>query len=284
MQTLDPLAQLQIRADQWIATQMLATMREKSPQAVLEVAITTHVHGRLAIDASKPARHEARELPTVKSQGRSIVEISLDPKLATDVKQLADRLGQASRDVIVCALDHYLFGEVGELEIPEDGAGASSDWRRDIDSVSVWIPDRVLGALDGLCERLDLNRSDVVRNALFAGLFGRLSLERAIRCGWWTVSRRNADGIMTIQFSEQPNPELVASRTAFVKHFGKSVESVKVWLPRPLKLAMLNLANRRAIRLSELTRRMLCLSLLGRLSFDALPIESQIAPQGAEED
>ena len=137
-------------------------------------------------------------------------------------------------------------------------------------SINFWLPESVLHCIDDLRHELDLTRSDIVRNTLFLHLYGRVFYEDCLTQGHWKTKWREYDGgIMFSRKSQSsvaedptpPNPEKPkkepAPRTAFVAAYGKSRESIKIWLAPLMREHLELMANENSLNLADYVRRTL---------------------------
>jgi len=122
-------------------------------------------------------------------------------------------------------------------------------------AVKVWLPERIVAALDVVSAESDTSRPDVVRALVFEHIHGRAEL---CRLQQW--------------FRSQPvvEPEIKASekrtsvdRGAGVRMLGKSVEDFKLWMPAAMKADLASLAAQEGLGLSDCIRKILVLRLLG---------------------
>ena len=123
-------------------------------------------------------------------------------------------------------------------------------------SVTLWLPQRLLDALDTVSAETDTSRPDVIRGLLFEHLHGRAELARL---HIWARTR-----------PPEPEPESKFStkrypidREANVRMLGKSAADLKLELPSVLKAQMATHAKVEGLGLSDGIRKVLVLRLLG---------------------
>ena len=132
--------------------------------------------------------------------------------------------------------------------------------------IKLWLPEKLITALDALSATHEMSRPDVLRWQLFEHLYGRPALDR-VRA--WKREKeagearrqeaRSASG--GARFSpKQPTP---SERQITTQLLGKSVEDCKLWLPSPLKSELENLAKAEGLGLSDYVRKSLIRILLG---------------------
>lgn len=136
-----------------------------------------------------------------------------------------------------------------------------NDFARNDAVIKLWLPGRLLAAVDVLCDRHDASRPDVFRWLLFEHAYGRT--EFAHLCRQAESSRQiAAEKEPDIRFSPQRDP-LGTVRAANAHFLGKSTENVKLSLPQALKRELETLAERSGQPLSDYLRSMLARQLLG---------------------
>lgn len=122
-------------------------------------------------------------------------------------------------------------------------------------AVKVWLPERIVAALDVVSAESETSRPDVVRALIFEHIHGRAEL---CRLHQW--------------FRSQPvvEPEIKASdrrvpidREAGVRMLGKSIADFKLWMPSAMKADITGLATLEGLGLSDCIRKILVLKLLG---------------------
>lgn len=152
-----------------------------------------------------------------------------------------------------------------------DPIGQWDDMNIDDTSVKIWIPEPLDDCLTELSEHFEQSKSDLARNGLMIHTHGRYVFEQLVANRLWKLTRR----------IEQPEPErkycLMSSvklddesRPAFIKAFGKNTFDLKVWMPKKLKTALVDLALDSGQTGSEYMRRALTAHYLGRTMMDPL--------------
>lgn len=176
------------------------------------------------------------------------------------------------------ALDYKLFGiwpsqiSVATRALPVAQMLLNTDA-----AINFWLPESVLSSIDTLGNELELSRSDVIRNILFLHLYGRVFYEDCLAQENWRTRWRDAgrfDG--EIMFSRSPPSQTAdqareskpkepepAPRTAYVETYGKSNQSIKVWLPTVMREHLETINDTGTSTLAEYVRRTLTTDLLG---------------------
>lgn len=125
-------------------------------------------------------------------------------------------------------------------------------------AIKVWLPQKVVDALQAVSAATDTSRPDVVRALLFAHVHGRVELERLH--AWSRTRRSAADADQELKAAAKRRQEDVV---AGIRVIGKSVEDFKLWLPSPLRASLAELASAEDLGLSDYVRKVLVYSLLG---------------------
>ncbi len=123
-------------------------------------------------------------------------------------------------------------------------------------SVTLWLPQRLLDALDTVSAETDTSRPDVIRGLLFEHLHGRAELARLHT---WARTRPPAPE-PEFKFTEKRYP---IDRDVNVRMLGKSAADLKLELPSVLKTQMAAHAKGEGLGLSDGIRKVLVLRLLG---------------------
>lgn len=144
-------------------------------------------------------------------------------------------------------------------------------------TVNFWLPDSVMDAADFLGKELELTRSDVIRNILFLHLYGRVFYEDCLAQESWKTRWRKAGHFDdAIRFSRRaplktdlasdglPKSAEPAPRTAYIAAYGKSVKSIKVWLPSVMREHLEQINGSENNILAETLRSVLTTDLLGQ--------------------
>ena len=122
-------------------------------------------------------------------------------------------------------------------------------------AVKVWLPERLVTALDVVSVESDTSRPDVVRALVFEHIHGRAEL---CRLHQWFRSRPVVEP--EIKASEK---RTAVDREAGVRMLGKSVEDFKLWMPSAMKVELASLAAQEGLGLSDSIRKILVLRLFG---------------------
>ena len=137
--------------------------------------------------------------------------------------------------------------------------------------IKLWLPERLILALDGMSGSQSMSRPDVLRWLLFEHVYGRPALEQlkvwkvqkdteAAEARRVAVKRAEDSGI---RFSLRR--EVPSERTITTLLLGKSVEDFKLWLPSPLKVQLDTLAKMENLGISDYLRKTLVRILLGEI-------------------
>lgn len=123
-------------------------------------------------------------------------------------------------------------------------------------AVKVWLPQKLVVALDLISAEVDNSRPDVLRAVLFEHVHGKAELARM--SDW---QRRRPPAVDSgIKFSARRREEDPA---AGLRILGKAVEDLKLWMPTPLRASLVDLASAEAMGLSDYVRKVLVYRLLG---------------------
>lgn len=155
------------------------------------------------------------------------------------------------------------MGDVSEIS---PSALAYEDFSTNPVSIKLWLPEKLVAAIDVLCDQHDASRPDVLRWIFFEHVFGRVELAHLNRRMnarlkemekvevRYSVRRRSTE--------EEPTPREINAR-----HLGKATEDLKLFLPERLKLELQNLADDTKQPLSDYLRAVLARHLLGERFF-----------------
>jgi hypothetical protein len=124
--------------------------------------------------------------------------------------------------------------------------------------IKIWLPPKLIQALDLLSAAHDSSRPDVLRGLLFEHVYGRQELEGLIA---WKRRRDGDDGRMLREPGQEY--EFAPPRIASIDMFGKATEDIKLWLPKRLKDDITALANNAGMGISDYIRKTLVRILLG---------------------
>ena len=134
--------------------------------------------------------------------------------------------------------------------------------------IKLWLPEKLLNALDVLCAHHDATRPDVLRALFFEHAFGRVELVYLDRRAHKAREDPNKPRVM---FSN-PRTKLEGMTTARAvnqQFLGKATEDIKLFLPTPLKIEIEALAAGAGKKLSDYLRGVLARVLLGERHFQA---------------
>lgn len=185
---------------------------------------------------------------------------------------------QTAMDEMAAALDYKLRGawisqnSMATRTMPEAQCFLNTDA-----AINFWLPESVFDAMGALGKELELTRSDVIRNILFLFLYGRVFYEDCLAHEQWKARWRDAerfDGDIMfsrrspVSSADQPESNVSKSaeqapRTAYVAAHGKSVQSIKVWLPSVMREHLEKFNESNSHTLAEMVRRVITTDLLG---------------------
>lgn len=259
----------------------LAVLQKRSVPAAIHQALVAHTSGRLGL-----ARLRSRGIwgPQTSAdsaqQGAEEIPLPQGHLAALDVLAAAAAIGLP--DYTALAIQRHVGGMLVTADLSPTTQntagqrGTVGPYSTDDVFITVWLPVALADSLAELGGLLDLGQSDLLRNLVFEGLHGRLGYRRALSTGLWSVARRGgASGIMDSEQPAEPTKEvrpLAAARTLLIEQLGKSTAAFKVWVPALLRAELDIAANARGLRRSEFLRRLLAVALIGRTTFDALPL------------
>jgi len=135
-------------------------------------------------------------------------------------------------------------------------------------AIKFWLPELMDTVLDESCSFFHTSRSDLIRQTLFAYLYGRYDLIGLIE-------RKDMHYQLTrpVMFSRSraiPEPDSVEEpEPDLMQDMGKNVEDLKVWIPRKMKGDIQILADKASISLSEMIREILLSMLIGHTYLSA---------------
>lgn len=155
-------------------------------------------------------------------------------------------------------------------------------------SIKLWLPEKLVSAIDVLCKSHDASRPDILRWVLFEHLYGRVEFEFLRRSVNLSV------GEPEIQFSPraEPKPKFSSRRDVNNSYLGKATEDIKLWMPSVMKADLelaaassasffSSLMSRGKVPLSDYIRAVLARHLFGERFFvewqDALAAANQMA-------
>ena len=126
--------------------------------------------------------------------------------------------------------------------------------------IKIWLPEKLALALDRLSVAHDASRPDVLRALLFEYVYGRQELEALIA---WNQCRDEKAEEVIVRQREGSYSVREGKRTVSIDLFGKATEDIKLFLPRPLKVEIVILANMDGLGVSDYVRKTLVRMLLG---------------------
>lgn len=155
------------------------------------------------------------------------------------------------------------LGDVSELS---PSALENEDFSTNPVSIKLWLPEKLVAAIDILCDQHDASRPDVLRWVFFEHVFGRVEfahLKRRMSAQLKALEKveimRSARRATTDQ---GPTPREINAH-----HLGKATEDLKLFLPDRLKRELQGLADAAKQPLSDYLRAILARHLLGERFF-----------------
>lgn len=145
------------------------------------------------------------------------------------------------------------------LDVEESMLKNKSDFdfapfERNDESIKLWMPDKLITAIDVLSLSHDVSRPDILRWILFEHAYGR-----ELFAGLCSHALKAADN-SGVKFSHIQAQTLRSVNQQFL---GKATEDVKLWLPSPLKIVLQGLAEGKGEPLSDYLRSVLVRHLFG---------------------
>lgn len=153
---------------------------------------------------------------------------------------------------------------VGDVDTIFPSQLEKSDFSINDSPIKLWLPDKLLNAVDVLCAQYDSSRPDVLRTIFFEHAFGRVELAHLKR----RVERVSPAEPM-IQYSPprlMPG-EATTERAINQRFLGKATQDIKLFLPTALRLELETLALGAKKPLSDYLRGVLARVLLGERLF-----------------
>lgn len=120
--------------------------------------------------------------------------------------------------------------------------------------VKLWLPEKLLGAIDVLSCEYGVSRPDILRWLLFEHVFGRVEFVH--------LQRRQRGDLVDLPLFSRRRDFAARARAVRVRYLGKSQGDFKLELPRALKGEVEKLAIRQNVSLSAYIRRVLARELL----------------------
>ena len=164
-------------------------------------------------------------------------------------------------------------------------------------SIKLWVPDKILTSIDGLSLNHKVSRPDTLRWILFEHTYGRdlfiglCSYAESLKI---IEDTRNQADVGILRFNRKDSEE--TARSINQRFLGKATEDVKLWLPKPLKVALKELADHKGNALSDYIRSILVRHLFGEqfyakwqqaladINKQAIQYENQVYQEGEEEN
>lgn len=135
-------------------------------------------------------------------------------------------------------------------------------------SVKLWLPEKLVTAIDVLCDQHDASRPDVLRWIFFEHAFGRVEfahLQR--RYDAWQEARARSRVVASVTRRSVEELPTLTPRQINASLLGKATEDLKLFLPSRLKRELQDLAKRSGQPLSDYLRGALARQLLGERFF-----------------
>ena len=152
------------------------------------------------------------------------------------------------------------LGDVSEIS---PSALEAEDFRTNAVSIKLWLPEKLVAAIDVLCDQHDASRPDVLRWVLFEHVFGRIEFAHLQR----RAEEPPPPSKPQVMYSITRNPQELTPRQINAAVLGKATEDLKLFLPARLKLELQDLADAAKQALSDYLRAVLARHLLGERFF-----------------
>jgi hypothetical protein len=125
--------------------------------------------------------------------------------------------------------------------------------------MKLWLSEKLTASLDMLSVQQKVSRPDVLRWILFEHVYGRELFLGLVK---YKDSLEHTP-LSDLRFSrKQSEPE--SERAVNLQFLGKATENIKLWLPMPLKVELINLAEQHKQPLSNYVRSILVAQLFGQ--------------------
>ena len=148
--------------------------------------------------------------------------------------------------------------------------------RNDV-SIKLWMPEKIITSIDVLSLQHEVSRPDILRwvffehaygRELFAGLclYEELLLQPEDHMPRFARKVASESAVLYSESRKQVDTERAINQ----RFLGKATEDVKLWLPRPLKDVLQELADNKDEPLSDYLRSALVRHLFGEQFYDKL--------------
>jgi len=126
-------------------------------------------------------------------------------------------------------------------------------------AIKFWLPELMDTIFSECCSFFDTSRSDLIRQTLFAYLYGRYDL-----LGLLERKDHHYELSRPVMFSRGPAPERESvAEQDIMQDMGKNTEDLKVWIPVRMKEDIQELADKASVSLSEMIREIIISTLIG---------------------
>jgi len=236
----------------------------------LGLLLLLDLKGRLFVEATRPVSSWLAQKNAIPMPSR--VYFTVPEKLIGMFKAFESFKDDQVGVVIRRRLTRQLLGHHSPDEVDKL---VDKSWNDDVEFLTIWLPEKVSSEAKALASHLDLSLSDVLRNALFIHLWGRLGFVKCSADGRWLQKRRQEDSDDAICFSlrrtyvpeehELPPNDLPAHRNQVATGLlprrveriavrGKSTAACKVWLPSAMNALLLAASRESGLRKSDYCR------------------------------
>lgn len=123
--------------------------------------------------------------------------------------------------------------------------------------IKVWLPERLIVALDKSSGTHNVSRPDAMRSLLFRHIYGLAAYEAFV------VWKLNTTDKTETQSNQNEGIKFSQMRTVSIEFLGKSNENLKIWLPEALKNDLTLLAKQDGLGVSDYVRKVLVREFLG---------------------
>lgn len=155
---------------------------------------------------------------------------------------------------------------IGDIDAVAPSWLGETDFSTNQTPIKLWLPEKLLDALDVLSAHQDTSRPDALRAILFEHAYGRLELTHLQRRA--TQAQRDQPQIFrSPRRGDSGNKP--SQREINNQFLGKATEDIKLFLPTPLKIELEALAAGAGKKLSDYLRGVLARVLLGERHFQA---------------
>lgn len=125
--------------------------------------------------------------------------------------------------------------------------------------MKLWLSEKLTASLDVLSVQQQVSRPDVLRWILFEHVYGRELFLGLVKYKE-SLEPLPASGLRFSRKQTEPESE----RAVNLQYLGKATDNIKLWLPSPLKVELVSLAEQHRQPLSNHVRAILVVQLFGQ--------------------